>query len=87
MHLVSILENKEKEKRIAVTPEIAKKYINLGFKLSLPNNYGAHLGFQDEEYKMVELLEDEKMMNKADIVVQLGLPEDNKLSLFKENQT
>ena len=90
MHLVSILENKEKEKRIAVTPEIAKKYINLGFKLSLPNNYGAHLGFQDEEYKSlgVELLEDEKkMMNKADIVVQLGLPEDNKLSLFKENQT
>ena len=62
MHLVSILENKEKEKRIAVTPEIAKKYINLGFKLSLPNNYGAHLGFQDEEYKSlgVELLEDEK---------------------------
>jgi len=90
MHLVSILENKEKEKRIAVTPEIAKKYINLGFNISLPNNYGAHLGFHDEEYKSlgVELLEDEKkMINKADIVVQLGLPEDNKLSLFKENQT
>ena len=34
MHLVSIIENKEIEKRIALTPEISKKYIDLGFKLS-----------------------------------------------------
>ena len=90
MYLVSISENKENEKRIAITPEIAKKYINLGFNLSLPNSYGAHLGFQDEEYKNlgVELLEDEKqIINKADIITQLGLPADDKLSLFKENQT
>ena len=51
MNLASISENKDREKRIAVTPEIAKKYISLGFNLSLPNNYGSHLGFSDEEYK------------------------------------
>ena len=51
MHLVSISENQSVEKRISITPEIAKKYISLGFKLTLPNNYGAHLGFYDEEYK------------------------------------
>ena len=28
------------EKRIAITPEIAKKYISLGFNLTLPINYG-----------------------------------------------
>tara|TARA_B100001093_G_scaffold175860_1_gene168632 strand:- start:50 stop:1138 length:1089 start_codon:yes stop_codon:yes gene_type:complete len=90
MHLVSISENKENEKRIAVTPEIAKKYINLGFNLSLPNNYGAHLGFHDEEYKSlgVKFLEDEKnIINEADIIIQLGLPNDTKLSFFRENQT
>jgi len=31
MNLASISENKDVEKRIAVTPEIAKKYISLGF--------------------------------------------------------
>jgi NAD(P) transhydrogenase subunit alpha len=51
MNLASISENKDKEKRIAVTPEIAKKYISLGFNLSLPNNYGSHLGFSDDQYK------------------------------------
>ena len=51
MNLASISENKDKEKRIAVTPEIAKKYISLDFNLSLPSNYGSHLGFGDDQYK------------------------------------
>ena len=90
MHLVSISENKEIEKRVALTPEIAKKYIDLGFKLSLPNNYGNHLGFDDEHYKNfgVNFLENEKdIINNADIIIQLGLLQDDKLSLLKESQT
>ena len=51
MNLSSISENHNIEKRIAITPEIAKKYISLGFNLTLPINYGAHLGFDDENYK------------------------------------
>ena len=38
-------------KRLAITPEITKKYIDLGFNLFLPNNYGSHLGFNDDDYK------------------------------------
>ena len=33
MNLASISENRDIEKRIAITPEIAKKYISLGFNL------------------------------------------------------
>ncbi len=51
MNLVSLLENKKTEKRVAVTPEIAKKYSDLGFNLFLPNNYASHLGFNDDDYK------------------------------------
>ena len=51
MNLASISENHNIEKRIAITPEIAKKYISLGFNLTLSNNYGTHLGFSDEDYK------------------------------------
>ena len=51
MRIVSISENKKIEKRIAITPEIAKKYISIGFEISLPENYGEHLGFKDDEYK------------------------------------
>ena len=90
MHLASISENKSIEKRLAITPEIAKKYISLGFNLSLPNSYGVHLGFKDEDYNNlgVNLLDNEKeIIKNADIIIQLGLPDEEKLSLLKENQT
>ena len=90
MNLVSISENKNIEKRIAITPEIAKKYINLGFKLFIQNDYGAHLGFNDDEYKSigVNFLQSEKeLINNADIIIQLSLPNDENLALLKENQT
>ena len=90
MNLVSISENKLVEKRIAITPEIAKKYLNLGFNVSLPNDYGIHLGFNNEEYKNlgVNFLDNEKdIINNADIIIQLDLPNEDIQSLFKENQT
>ena len=46
MIISSTSENKEIEKRIAVTPEITKKYINLGFQIQLIKNYGKHIGFE-----------------------------------------
>jgi len=90
MRIVSILENQKVEKRIAITPEIAKKYIALGLAVSLPENYGEHLGFKDKEYKElgVEILKSEAdVLNNADIIVQLGLLSDDNLLLLKENQT
>ena len=90
MKIASILENQKIEKRIAITPEIAKKYISLGFEVSLSENYGKHLGIKDEEYKNlgVSTLNDEKeIIINADIIVQLGLLSDDKNSLLKENQT
>jgi NAD(P) transhydrogenase subunit alpha len=91
MNLASISENyNNKEKRISITPEIAKKYIDLGFNLTLKNNYGNHLGFSDEDYKNlgVNFIDNEhEIIKNSDIIIQLGLPDDEKLSLFRENQT
>ena len=90
MRIASILENQNLEKRIAVTPEIAKKYISLGFEVLLSEGYGNHLGIKDEEYKKLgtQILKDEKeILNSANIIVQLGLPTDEKNSIIKENQT
>ena len=90
MHLVSISENKLVEKRLAITPEIAKKYIDLGFKLSLPNDYGSHLGFKDDHYKSLGVNFSDNVrniINNADILVQLGLPDEEIQSFLNENQT
>ena len=85
MNLSSISENHNIEKRIAITPEIAKKYISLGFNLTLSTNYGSHLGFSDENYKIlgVNFLDnDQEIIKSSDIVVQLGLPDEEKLFLL-----
>ncbi len=89
MKIASISENRKNEKRIAITPEITKKYISSGFQVLLSKDYGQHLGFQDEEYKEMgaNIFEDEKkIINDADIIVQLNLPDEDKLDQLKENQ-
>ena len=89
MKIASILENQNIEKRIAITPEIAKKYISLGFEINLSENYGVHLGILDEEYIKigVKISKDEtEIINKANIIVQLGPLSKDKSSLLKENQ-
>ena len=89
MKIGSILENQSIEKRIAITPEVVKKYISLGFEICLIKNYGIHLGINDENYLNVgaKISEDEKeILKSSDIIVQLGMLSDEKSSLIKENQ-
>ena len=50
MKIGSILENQTLEQRIAITPDIIKKYISSGFEVFLSENYGKHLGIDDEEW-------------------------------------
>ena len=51
MKIASLSENKKFEKRIAITPDTAKKFKSLGFEISIPEKYGDRLGFKDNEYK------------------------------------
>ena len=89
MKIGSILENQKIEKRIAITPEIAKKYISIGFDVFLTKNYGAHLGISDEEFKNigVKFSDDNEVFNLSNIIVQLGLLSEDKCSLIKEDKT
>ena len=90
MKIGSISENQKFEKRIAITPDITKKYISLGIDVSLPQNYANHLGFKDEEYKEfgASIIKDEnEILKNVDVIVQLGLLDNDKISLLKENQT
>jgi len=90
MIIGSVSENKEIEKRISITPDIAKKYINLGFEIHLSKNYGKHLGFEEKEYnelgvKFVD--DDKKLIENAEIIIQLSLFDEDRASLLKANQT
>ena len=89
MRIASILENQEIEKRISITPDIIKKYSSLGFEIFLSENYGSHIGINDDEYSKlgVKISKDDKeILSSSDIIVQLGMLPDDKSSIIKENQ-
>ena len=88
MRIGSILENQKAEKRIAITPDIVKKYISLGFDVLLIKNYGSHLGIKDEFYleQGANILENEnEVLSSSDIIVQLSMLSDDKISKINEN--
>ena len=90
MKIGSTKENLKFEKRIAITPDIVKKYINLGFELFLSENYGTHLGITDNEFKELGVTifkNDKEIINSSDLIVQMGLLSEENESLIKEGQS
>ena len=58
MKIGSISEDLNSEKRISLTPELSKKYLDLGLEIFINKGYGTHLGFHDSDYneKGVQIL-------------------------------
>ena len=46
----SVKEDLNIERRISITPETVKKFVDLNFSVFIEKNYGSHLGISDEEY-------------------------------------
>ena len=89
MRIGSILENHNIEKRIAITPDIVKKYTSLGFEVILSENYGSHLGIKDDQYKELGAIisKDEiEILKSSNIIVQLAMLSDDMSSNIQEGQ-
>jgi len=88
MIIGSILENREIEKRISITPDIAKKYISSGFQVLIEAGFGSHLDISDDEFlrEGCKIEKKENILKKSDVVLQLNLPEENNLDYFQENK-
>ncbi|MDC3179679.1 NAD(P) transhydrogenase subunit alpha [Candidatus Pelagibacter sp.] len=89
MKIGSVFEDQIFEKRISITPDIAKKYINLGFEVQISENYGDHLGFVSSDFtdQGVSVVSDTKtLIDSSDILIQMGLLDDDKLKFLKSDQ-
>ena len=88
MIIGSISENKKTEKRISITPDIAKKYIASGFQILLETDYGSHLGISNDEFlkEGCKIEKKENILNHSDIILQLDLPEEKNLEFLQENK-
>jgi len=89
MKIGSIKENLDQEKRIAITPEIIKKYKSLGLNIILPKQYGSHIGISDQEFinEGAEIKErEEDILKETDAVLQMNLIDNDKFEKLKSNQ-
>ena len=89
MKIGSISEDRKLEKRVAITPEIIKKYKSLGLDVCISKDYALHLGFEDEIYEgegaKIFKSEDEVLSN-SDALLQMNIPSDEILSKLKKDQ-
>ncbi len=88
MKIGSLSEDLNSEKRISLTPEISKKYLDLGIEILINKSYGIHLGFHDSDYKEkgVQILNNiDEVINNCNSLLQVNLPEINYINKLKEN--
>ena len=84
----SVSEDKNIEKRVAITPEIIKKYKSIGLDINLSKNYASHLGIKDDEYisEGANILTIEEVLEKSNVIAQMGILNDENLNKLKQNQ-
>ena len=82
----SVKEDLSFEKRVSITPEIVKKFTNMGFSVNLEKNYGEHLGINDEDYKKngsnINLSKEEVFKN-SEIILRVNCLSDDESNLIK----
>ena len=84
----SVKEDFEIEKRISITPETVKKFVNLKFNVLLEKNYGEHLNITDKDFQNNGAnFEDlsKKVLEKAEIILKVNCPSKEEIELIKNN--
>ena len=88
MIIGSISENLDIEQRVAITPDIIKKYKSLGLDVHLTKNYAVHLGISDKEYEAqgANFFAEEEIISNSNVILQMNIPSDVNLNKLKEKQ-
>ena len=85
----SINENRDIEQRIAITPEVIKKYKSIGLEVCLSKNYGVHLGINDKVYEnegAVILKSEEEVISVSSAILQMNILNDTDLNKLNKSQ-
>jgi len=82
----SVKEDLSVEKRVSITPEIIKKFTDLGFSINLEKKYAEHLGIYDEDYKKKGAninFSKEEVFNKSELILKVSRISDHEVNLIK----
>ena len=88
MIIGSITEDLNFEKRVAVTPDIIKKYKSLGLEVYINKDYASHLGIKDQEYEIegARIKSAEEVVENSKAILQMNILGDDYLNKLKKDQ-
>ncbi len=88
MKIGSIAENKNSEKRVAITPDVIKKYLSLGLEVYLGKDYATHLGINDKEYEMegAKIASNDEVISSSNAILQMNIPDDENLKKLEKDK-
>ena len=88
MIIGSLSENKNIEKRVAITPDAIKKYKSLGFEVHLNKDYATHIGISDDEYISTGAIisSNNKIISNANAILQMNILDDENLNKLQKDQ-
>lgn len=83
-------ELKDREKRVAVTPNMVKQLVTAGFECMIETGAGLGASFSDEQYEEAGasiLTEKDKVYSYADVVLKVNAPSAEEVLLMKPGST
>ena len=88
MIIGSVTENLEIEKRVAITPDIIKKYKSIGMEVLINKNYALHIGINDNEYEKegAKITNIDDVILSSNVIIQMNIPNDENLNKLKKKQ-
>ncbi len=88
MKIGVIKETRPNEKRVAVTPQIAKDFVGRGFEVIVEHDAGLASHFQDKDYEEagVRTADKKTVFEQSDIIVKINPPSEDDLPFFREGQ-
>ncbi|MFN8354176.1 MAG: Re/Si-specific NAD(P)(+) transhydrogenase subunit alpha [Spirosomataceae bacterium] len=85
LKIAVLKESKPYERRVALTPDVAKNLLKAGFSVSVEADAGEGSSFADEAYQAVGAVVEAKstLLANADIVLKINAPTDEEISAMK----
>lgn len=81
--IAALRETADGERRVAITPETAKKHIARGLRVMLERDAGARAGFPDAAYADVEFADADTLVAQAEILLCVQSPEAARIAAMK----
>lgn len=86
MKLAAIKETASHEARVAITPDMAKRYVQDGYRVLIENGAGQAAGFPDQAYQQAGatlVASAQDALRDADLVLKVQAPNTTEIALMK----